>query len=80
MKYDNNKSVKQNLMALINYVNFNYHEMTKGRVPQIQEKEQQDNIQAQQTITDLDLANIQAEQTITDLDLRVLELEAKNEQ
>jgi hypothetical protein len=31
--------------------------------------------QAQQTITDLDIADIISEQTITDLDLRILELE-----
>lgn len=33
------------------------------------------DIQAQQTITELDLADIVSEQTITDLDLRILELE-----
>lgn len=33
-----------------------------------------DDVQAQQTITDLDIANIISEQAITDLDLRILEL------
>ena len=36
---------------------------------------QSEDIQAQQTITDLDIADIISEQTITDLDLRILELE-----
>lgn len=35
---------------------------------------QSEDIQAQQTITDLDIANIVSEQAITDLDLRILEL------
>jgi len=33
------------------------------------------DVVAQQTITDLDIANIISEQAITDLDLRILELE-----
>ena len=34
-----------------------------------------DDVQAQQTITDLDIADIVSEQAITDLDLRLLEVE-----
>ena len=36
-------------------------------------------IDAEQTITDMDLQNIETEQTITDMDLRIMELEGKNE-
>lgn len=39
--------------------------------------QQRSIIEAEQAITDLDIANIIAEQTITDLDLRLLELEVK---
>ena len=35
------------------------------------------DVDAQQTITDLDIADITSEQTITDLDLRILELEVQ---
>lgn len=79
-KYDSSKSLISNIMELFKYANFNYREMTIGRVQTNTNKSLQneaDIIIAEQNCTELDIQNIIAEQTITDLDLRVLALEAK---
>ena len=56
--------------AIARKTNFNAQETDTERT-----QRQVEDIQAQQTITDLDIADIISEQTITDLDLRILELE-----
>lgn len=56
--------------AIARKTDFNAQETETERM-----QRQSEDILAQQTITDLDIANIVSEQTITDLDLRILELE-----
>jgi len=78
--YDYTKTLGQNVKELFKYVNYNYREMTMGRVPQTTEATTQnanDLLLAEQEITDKDIALIEAEQNLTDLDIRVMELEAK---
>lgn len=56
--------------AVARKTDFNARETETERM-----QRQSEDIQAQQTITDIDIANIISEQAITDLDLRILELE-----
>lgn len=56
--------------AVARKTNFNAQETDTERM-----QRQSEDILAQQTITDLDIANIISEQAITDLDLRLLEVE-----
>lgn len=56
--------------AVARKTDFNAQETNTERM-----QRQSEDTQAQQTITDLDIADIISEQTITDLDLRILELE-----
>lgn len=87
IKYDEGISLKKNVINLFTWVKYNFEEITERSVKYAKidiernmlniERNAENTINAEQTITDLDLANIRAEQTITDLDLRVLRLEAK---
>ena len=87
IEYDEGISLKKNILKLFGWVKYNFEEITERSVKYAQidiarntlaiERNVADIVEAEQTITDLDLANIRAEQTITDLDLRVLRLEAK---
>jgi len=78
--YDYTKTLSQNVKELFKFVNYNYREMTMGRVPMTTEKSvanEQEIILAEQEVTDKDLALIEAEQTITDLDIRLTILEGE---
>ena len=68
------------LTALMGYIVWLLKNQKKDRDANEKGRENAESIiDAEQTITDMDLQNIETEQTITDMDLRIMELEGKNE-